>query len=139
MSDVKLSIAVLQQFAKLLDKLSEGQLADLGAGRAQLAFVSADATVTASRPRGTTRSASSKGRPSTREAASRLSQATSREEAENYLREAGLLVPDLRAVARELQITLRSRKKDDIIRELVEGAVGYKQKFRAVMGGDWEQ
>jgi hypothetical protein len=71
--------------------------------------------------------------------ASRLPRETSREDAANYLVGTGLPIKDLREVAKKLRITIRRTRKDDIIRELAEGAVGYKQKFDTLMGGEWHR
>jgi hypothetical protein len=136
----KLAVDLMKQVAKLLDKLSEDQLTALATGGAELAFVSPEATVRA----GTRRAAASRPRqpkaprPSIGEAASRLSQLTTRDEAVEYLATSGLRAEDLKAVAKELGVTVRGRK-DEITRQLAEGAVGFRTKLETVMGGPYHR
>ena len=135
-----LSIVVFQKVVALLGKLSEEQLAALADGTGDLVFESAGTTIRSGTRKTAVPRAPKPAKPVVSEVAARLVEYTDQGEAEKYLEATGLTVKDLLAVADELKISVRrSANKAPLTRELVIGAIGYKDKFGAVMGGPYKQ
>jgi hypothetical protein len=138
-----LAVLVLDKVAAVLKALSEEQLSALLDGTGDLVFVSGDAMVrpTARRAAGPRAAKPAKpAGPGVAEVAARLPQLTDLAQAREYLKNTKLTNPDMRAVAQQLTITVQSKaNKDQIIEALVQGTVGYKVKFDAVLGGSRER
>jgi hypothetical protein len=135
-----LSIVVFNKVVALLGKLSDEQLAALANGTGDLQFVSAGVTVTAAARRASPspRAAKAAG-PGAEEVAAHLPSLTDQAEAEKYLRDSKLTIDGLKDVADRLKVTVRGKRKDQIIQELASGAGAFRSKFGAVMGGPYRQ
>jgi hypothetical protein len=138
-----LSLAVLKQVGKLLDRLTTEQLMLLVEGDAELAFISPEVTLRASarRPTAAPRSTANRAsRPSLGEVMERLSGMKTAAEAETYLAETNFTVSELRELGKGLNVTIQSKAlKAQVISQLAVGAVGYRRKYESVMGGSYER
>lgn len=66
----------------------------------------------------------------------KLNSVITKEEAHEYLKESGLKVDELKAIAKKAEIFVKSRsKKDEIIDKLVQGTVGVKIKMKILTEG----
>ncbi|CUO69463.1 hypothetical protein [Clostridium disporicum] len=70
------------------------------------------------------------------EALIKLNSFLTKEEALDYLKNSGLKVKELKAIAKQAEIFVKSKsKKDEIIDKLVEGTVGVKIKMKILREG----
>lgn len=66
----------------------------------------------------------------------KLNSVRTKEEAYDYLKNSGLKVSDLKAIAKRAEIFVKSRsKKDEIIDKLVQGTIGVKIKMKILTEG----
>jgi hypothetical protein len=113
---------VLLRVAEFLRRLPADQVADLANGVAQLEVV----------PKGGRRSTTSSPLPRpAAEIAATMQGMADRRAARQYLLDLKLTVPVLKALAKELGVTVRSRKAD-AIDDLVEWAVGRRLDSEAI-------
>jgi hypothetical protein len=146
MHAAKLAALAVQQIAKVLDKLTEDQLADLAEGRAHVEFRSQDAVISSSR----TRSSSARG---SRTAPSRASVDIDGEvkaikamrtsaEVRAYLdaNDKRLTLTVLKDLARALGPTVSATgsRKDVLKANIVEGTAGFRERSNAVFEGGWQ-
>lgn len=70
------------------------------------------------------------------EALIKLNSFSTKEEALDYLKNGGLKVKELKAIAKQAEIFVKSKsKKDEIIDKLIEGTVGVKIKMKILREG----
>jgi len=150
MSDAgELAVVVLQQVTRLLQELTPDQIHKLADGKARLAFMSENDVVTA--PKG--RRPSRRTRPSIATAVEQLRQAESVDQRRECL-ESGLRIEDLKAVAKQLDISLKGcPRKAQIIDRITGGEISksstraeadagarsaVKSGLERLMGGPWK-
>lgn len=136
-----LSTLVFKQVVTVLGNLTDEQLAELGAGRAQLVFRSGDTVVSARPTRTRAGGAPAKPALDVAGAVAAITAAGGREEVETYLaaNDKQLTAPVLREIAKRLGPTVISagRTKADLKRNIVEGTAGFRERSAVMSGGAW--
>jgi hypothetical protein len=131
-----LSTLVFKQVVAVLGKLTDAQLAELGAGRAQLVFRS-DSAVVAARPA----RAAAKPKLDVAAAVAAIRALDGASEVDAYLaaHDKALTVPALREIAKQLGPTVAAggRSKAEIKRNIVQGTAGFRERSAAMSGGAW--
>lgn len=134
-----LSTLVFKQVVAVLGKLTDEQLADLGAGRAQLVFSSGGTVVAA---RGTrTAAAAAKPKLDVDGAVTAIRGLSGAVEVEAYLdaHDKQLTAPALKEIAKRLGPTVagNGKNKAEIKRNIVQGTAGFRERSAAMSGGAW--
>ena len=136
-----LSTLVFKQVIAVLGKLTDEQLAELGAGRAQQVFRCGDTDVPARPTRSRAAGAAAKPPLDVAGAVAAITGSAGREEVEAYLaaNDKQLTAPVLREIAKRLGPTVISsgRTKADLKRNIVEGTAGFRERSAAMSGGAW--
>ncbi|MFI6762574.1 Rho termination factor N-terminal domain-containing protein [Micromonospora sp. NPDC050417] len=140
-SPADLSHAVLLQVAEFIRTLPADQLADLAAGRVRLQLAGQPSAGTAA-PAGTAKNRTTAARTtaaptpppvSAEQVRADLVSIGDRVAATRYLDDLTLKVPELRALARELGITVSSRAtKPTVVQEIVQWTVGRRLASEAI-------
>ena len=134
----ELSLLVFKKVTELFKKLTEEQLAALANGSGELQFATPEATVRTGRARSSAPRKPKQDKPTPEEAANRLRRFASRDEAQSYLEGSGLLVAELKSVAKLLDVTTPSSiTKVKLIERLVNGTAGVAAKYPALVDGSY--
>lgn len=125
MSDVvEISVALLRRYAEFTKKLTPEQLNGIVSGELKFALEGGKKQAVMSVDAGAIET--------------QLSRLDSREEAAAYIDSLRLTVPKLKAVARDLAVSLAGASVKEQIRDrIVEHTVGFRLNSRAIREGDW--